>query len=319
MQQYTLNNWLEWYYDDELFGQQDPNNFKKFVTRYNCNIKDVGTYKEELLKTATNTLDHFNVKDLTLCFSGGVDSEVILRTYLEIGHKLNVVIYRYEDNLNAHDIYYAEKVCEQLNVTYKIIDFNLKQFFENDAASMIEACQVDKPLQLVGCKFLEITDGIPIAGEGELWLCMRPGGFDSENKFNYYWANCECSQEFAREMYVDHVGKKAIPKWFQWRPEILLSALQTDYVKKLTSNQYTDVYCSLDNLYELYKPWFPDLIKRPKFSGFEQCFDLPIVTEFKKELIKHSGRRLEFNQPHDRTIQQTINELRGVSIMSHNN
>jgi len=320
MHQYSLNNWVEWYYDDELYGRQDLNNFKKYVSRYNCNIKEVGTYKEELHKTAISTLEHFDGKDLTLCFSGGIDSEVILRTYLEIGHKLNVVIYRYEDNLNDFDIHYATQTCDQLNVSYRIIDFNIKKFFENDAAAMIKPCQVDmyKPLQLIGCRFLEITEGVPIVGEGELWVTMRPAGFNPENKLNYYWANCEHSSEIVRELYLTHLNKKAIPKWFQWRPEILLCALESEYMKKLTSNQYKDVYCSLDNLYELYKPHFPDLIKRPKYSGFERCVDLPVVNEFKKEILKQNGEMLEYYQPYDRTIRQTINELRGVSIMSKN-
>jgi hypothetical protein len=229
-----------------------------------------------------------------------------------------VVIYRYENNFNAHDIYYAEKVCTQLNAPYKIIDFNIQKFFENDAASMIAISQIDIPLQLVGNKFLEITEGIPILAEGELWVCMRPTGYNPENKLNYYWANCEPSSELARELYLSHLNKDAIPKWFHWKPEVLLSSLESDYTKKLVSNGYANVYNSLDNLYELYSSYFPDLIKRPKYTGFEQCIKLPVIEEFKKEIIKQNGGRLEYSQPYDRTIQQTINELRGVSIMSKN-
>jgi hypothetical protein len=315
MQQFTLNNWLEWYYDDELYGRQDLKNFKKYTNRYRCAVKEVGSYVEELYKTASSTLEHFNGKDLTLCFSGGVDSEMVLRAYLGIGHPLNVVIYRYENNLNEHDVRNAVAVCEQLNSPYKIIDFNIQHFFENDAADMIEICQIDKPLQLVGCKFLEITDGVSIMGEGDLFVNMRPV-YDANDKLNYYWAMSEPSTEIARELYMMHLGKSAIPKWLQWRPELLLIALESDYTKKLTNKEYSNVYVSLENKHELYSQYFSDIIKRPKYSGFEKIENAPWLIEFKKEIIKRNGDMLKHMQPYDRTIKQSINELRGVSINS---
>ena len=315
MQQFTLNNWLEWYYDDELYGKQDLKNFKKYTNRYKCAVTEVGTYQEELHKTALSTLEHFNGKDLTLCFSGGVDSEMIIRAYLGIGHPLNIVIYRYENNLNEHDVRNAVAVCEQLNSPYKIIDFNIQHFFENDAASMIEICQIDRPLQLIGCKFLEITEGIPIMGEGDLLVNMRPV-YDPTDLLNYYWAMSEPSTEITRELYMMHLGKDAIPKWLQWRPELLLIALESNYTKKLINKEYSNIYTSLDNKYELYSQYFTDIIKRPKYSGFEKVESLPCIAEFKKEIIRQNGEMLKYTQAYDRTIKQSINELRGISINS---
>jgi Queuosine biosynthesis protein QueC len=312
--QFTLNNWYEWYYDDELFGRQDLNNFKKYTTRYNCNISILGTYKEELHNTARNTLEVFNGKDLTLCFSGGMDSEVVLRSYLEIGHPIKVVIYRYENNINQYDVHHAIKVCEQLKSPYKIIDFNLANFFETDAIDMIESCQIDKPMQLVGCKLLEITEGIPIMGEGDPLINVRPAN-DTNDKLNYYWAVTDWSSEICREQYVGHINKEAIPAWLQWRPEVVLACLESEYVHKLMTNQYQNVYSCLSNKYEQYSVYFPDIINREKVSGFENV-PIGVVDEFKKHIIKTNGSKTKYMQPHDRTVNQVINELRGSSRLS---
>ena len=317
MQQYTLNNWFQWYYDDELFGRQDLKNFKKYANRWNSAVKEYGTYREELRKTALSTLEHFNGKDLTLCFSGGLDSEIVLRSYLDIGHPIKVIIYRYEDNINEYDVHYAVKICEQLNCPYYIIDFNLKKFFEHDAASMIQICQVDKPIQLVGCKLLEITDGIPLLGEGDLLVNMRPVN-DPKDNFNYYWAYSEWNGEITREQYLIHLDKPAIPKWLQWRPEILLCALESEYTKKLVTLHTQNVYTSRQSKFELYSQYFSDLIPREKYTGFENFETSPINAEFQKEIIKQNGNGMfgKYAQPHDRTVKQAINELRGLSWFS---
>jgi hypothetical protein len=315
MHQYTLNNWFQWYYDDELFGRQDLTNFKKYTNRWNSSVKEYSTYREELRKTALSTLEHFNGKDLTLCFSGGMDSEIVLRSYLDIGHPIKVVIYKYEDNLNEVDVQLATKICEQLNSPYQIIDFNVSKFFENDAASMIKPCQIDKPLQLIGCKFLEITEGIPILGEGDLLVNVRPAN-DPTDDHNYYWAYSEWSSEICREQYLIHLNKSAIPKWLQWRPEVLLCALESDYTKKLVTLHTENVFTSRLSKHELYSQYFPDLIKRQKLSGFENFENAPFINEFKKEIIKQNGIFGRHIQPYDRTVKQAINELKGLSWFS---
>lgn len=314
MKQFTLNNWFEWYYDDELFGRQDLNNFKKFTSRYNSNIKLLGTYKEELHKTARSTLEVFNGKDLTLCFSGGTDSEVVLRSYLEIGHPIKVVIYRYENNINEYDVYHAIKVCEQLGSPYKIIDFNLEKFFETDALNMIEPCQIDKPIQLVASKLLEITEGVPISGDGDALLIMRPAG-NPNDKLNYYWSVSDWSVDICEEQYLRYINKDAIPAWLQWRPELVLAYLESEHIQKLISNQYPNVYSSWYVKHQQYSVDFPDIIPRTKISGYENV-PIGIIDEFNKHIIKHNGSTMKHTQAHDRTVRQAINELRGISRLS---
>ena len=42
-----------------------------------------------------------------------------------------------------------------VNVDYKIMDFNLQKFYENDAERISELSQIDRPKALPYCRLLE--------------------------------------------------------------------------------------------------------------------------------------------------------------------
>ena len=97
----TENNWYSWQYGDgPLNGRYLPN--KPFKTNYGKCADAIGTYKEELLKVARSTIDTFPNEKLILLFSGGSDSEVVLRSYLALGYPISVIIYRYENDFNLY-------------------------------------------------------------------------------------------------------------------------------------------------------------------------------------------------------------------------
>ena len=78
------NNWYSWQYGDgELFGRQvaDPQLFKTHLTLFPGQINGFG---EELKKAAASTLDHYSGLKPSVLFSGGVDSELVLRSYIDI-------------------------------------------------------------------------------------------------------------------------------------------------------------------------------------------------------------------------------------------
>jgi len=100
---FSENNWYTWQYgNNTVNGKQVPN--ATFKTNYGKCHDRIGTYKEELIKVARSTIDHFQNQKLVLLFSGGSDSEVVLRSYLNINYPIEVVIYRYENDFNLYDV-----------------------------------------------------------------------------------------------------------------------------------------------------------------------------------------------------------------------
>jgi hypothetical protein len=107
--------------------------------------------------------------------SGGIDSEVMVRTFKDLGITHNTFIFRYEDDLNIRDINSSIQICEALNIPYKIIDFNLSKFYEQDAKDIFEKTLVPDVASLSRIKWLDYLDNIPVFGEGEPYWKFKGG------------------------------------------------------------------------------------------------------------------------------------------------
>lgn len=73
------------------------------------------------------------IHDPVLYFSGGIDSELVAKTFLDIGIKFKVVIFKYVDDegaiKNFHDIKYAYNFCESNNITPYTYEINIEKLW----------------------------------------------------------------------------------------------------------------------------------------------------------------------------------------------
>ncbi|MBY0420212.1 MAG: hypothetical protein K2W88_19350, partial [Pararheinheimera sp.] len=68
---------------------------------------------EEAVRSAILISERSPDKKISLCLSGGMDSECMLMAYMAAGVKFEVAIMRFKDGLNAHDIESAEVFCRE--------------------------------------------------------------------------------------------------------------------------------------------------------------------------------------------------------------
>jgi hypothetical protein len=279
----TENNWYNWQYGDgEINGRYVPN--KTFKTNYGKCIDPIGTYKEELLKVAQSTIDTFPNERLTLLFSGGADSEVILRSYLAVGYPIRVVIYRYENDFNLYDVSYAVTICNMLGVDYSVIDFNLTKFYEKDAERYAELSEIDRPAALPYLNFLEVADGIPVLGQGDPWW-YRKQGIDYSIKGSWEYGDMETFTGTSK--FLMAINRPGIPVWFKWRPGLVWSYTNLKWFKELTNDGFIGKCGVSSTKLQGYKEVFPDMIHRVKATGFEKIGSL--VTEFEAFLFKKNN------------------------------
>jgi hypothetical protein len=295
------NNWYSWQYGDgDLFGRQPCN--QQFKTNFGRMTRPAKPFKEELLLAAQSTLDHHPNLKPNIFFSGGVDSEIMLRSYLAIGCKPKVTIMRYENDYNIYDVSYAVTVCSMLNVEYELIDFNLIKFYENDAERISELAQIDRPRALPYCKFIEDADGFPILGASDISLCRTPAEYALRGDWNVTcWEHDIGWSKFARA-----IDKPAVAEWFKWTPGLVLSFMNLDWFSKLTNDEYYGkTGCNSTKIIG-YREAYPDLIERRKQTGFEKI-DI-LVNEIEDYLyVKYKG--LPYRNQYDRSLQQLRNEL----------
>lgn len=301
---FSENNWYNWQYGDgPLNGRHTFG--KVFKTNYGRCYENIGSYKEELVKVAKSTVDTFANQKFKLLFSGGSDSEVVLRSYLAIKHPIEVVIYRYENDFNLYDVSYAVTICNLLGVEYKIIDFNLGKFFENDAERYAELAEIDRPAALPYLNFLEMSDDIPILGQGDPWW-FRKQGIDYSIKGEWGYGDMEVFTGSSKFLLA--INKPGIPTWFKWRPGLVWAYTNLEWFKILTNDGIIGKSGVSSTKLQGYKEVFPDMLARSKATGFEKISAL--VSEFETFLFK-KNKGLLYRQEHLQSFSQLRENILG--------
>jgi hypothetical protein len=291
------NNWYSWQYGDgPKFGRQPGG--EQFKTYFSKCKKQVKSFKEELLAAASSTIDHHPGLKPNIFFSGGVDSEIMLRAYLDIGYVPDVTIVRYENDYNIYDVSYAVTVCSILNVPYKIVDMNLEKFYENDAERVSELAQIDRPRALPYCKFIEMSDGLPILGASDLTLHRTtPEYIENENGL---WIVVCWEHDVGWSKFVREIGKPAVAEWFKWTPGLVASYLNLDWFDNLVHDRYYGkTGCNSTKIIG-YREAYPDLIERRKQTGFEKIDNLAIEME---EFLTKKYNGLPYRNHYPRLIE----------------
>jgi hypothetical protein len=288
------NNWYQWQYgNDTIFGRQTDN--KKLKTIYNRMDRPLLSFKEELIEAAKSSLDHYPGLRPCVFFSGGVDSELMLRTYIDIGANPKVYIIRYENDYNIYDVSYAVTICSLLNVDYTIIDFNLKKFYENDAEKISELAQIDRPRALPYCKFIEMIDGLPILGEGDPYWVRLNDDYSMPGQ----WRFRELETFIGWNKYALYLNKPSVVQFFKWTPGLILSHTNLIWLKKLITDQYIGKTGTNSTKILGYREVYPDLLNRKKQSGFEKIDSM--VNDFEM-CLQQKYKGLLYRQTVDKTL-----------------
>lgn len=297
----SSENWYSWSYNGNKFSRSKSKD-DIFSTEFNSKVKNVKTFKDELLAAARNILDHYSGLKPCIMFSGGVDSELVLRAFIDIGIKPEVFIFKYENNYNIYDVTYATTICSILNVNYKIIDFNLKNFYENQAESIADQAQIDRAITLPQLKFMDYVDDLPIyAASDPSWTRLS----DDYSIKNQWVMRC-WEHDIGWSKYIVHNNRPAVMEFFKWTPELLLSWNETAWLKKLVNDFYHGKLGTNSTKIIGYREVYSDLIERQKKTGFEKCDSL--INEFQNFIeVKNNG--LHFRRYFDRTYDQLLSDL----------
>lgn len=299
------NNWYKWQYgDDQMFGRQTGNlPLKTFYSRSHSPIE---SFKEELQKAAESTLDHYPGLRPSVFFSGGVDSELILRSYIDIGANPKVFIIRYENDLNIYDVSYAITICTMLKIDYTLVDFNLQKFYENDAEQISFDAQIDRPRMLPHIKFTDCADGLIIVGHSDVrWY--RPHNDYSKKAI---WLAQDFEHDLGCDKYNILHNRTAIYQWWKWTPGLIMSYTKLKWFKHLVNDEFHGKLGINSTKLLGFREAYPDLIYREKQTGFERITSIVIELE---TFLNKKYNGLPYRQFIDRTVDQLSIEITGQS------
>ena len=297
------NNWYKWNYGDEpVFGRQVSD--LPFTTSYACDFDGyVGSFKEELHKAASSTLDHYPGLKPCVFFSGGADSELILRAYLDIGANPEVYIVRYEKDYNIYDVSYAITICNILGVEYNIIDFELEKFYNNDAELVSEQAQIDRPRMLSHLKFTDNIDGLIIVGHSDVRWYRTDDDYSKQG----VWLAQDFEHDIGCDKYNIFHNRPAVYQWWKWTPGLILSYTRLAWFQNLIKDKYNGKLGINSTKIQGFREMYPDMIARTKATGFEKIDHL--VNELEDHLRKkYNG--LPYRNEINRSLEEMTKEMK---------
>lgn len=241
-------------------------NHVKYSFSDNCFLFSHGKCKRHLswreeCKAVARELYDLHGDKLVLLLSGGIDSEVVLHSFMAIGIKPKIVILRYERNLNLHDINYALRICAARQLIPTIIDVNITDFFENKLIDFSKITKCSSPQLNLLMFYADNIDGIPILGAGENYLVRKEG------KKDIY--DLEEARVIRLYDFFFQKSREAIPAFFQYTPEVMISYLQKESIYQWVETAKQNGFINSKKIKSAIVSEEFDIEPRAKLTGFE--------------------------------------------------
>lgn len=269
---HTLNNHLHCTYNGEHRHRKSEDDAFSYVM--GKTTRKPKSFKEECIHAAKLIKDMMS-EPITLLYSGGFDSEIMLESFRLAKLPFSTVFCKYKNDYNKHDLKYAEEYCNNYGIKLEILPLDLLKFWENDAFNYAKLIGCLSPQftvlpwimdQIGGCVVASTMDIEFRLEDDGIWRDITHEGGDS------------CWLRFAEIR-----QREIVPAFSQYTPEQIAAALPL-------FKEYADGYITSENNTmcckpRIYGPEF-NLKPRPKFSGFEVLDKESDVLrkEYRKEL-----------------------------------
>lgn len=274
------DNWQKWTVNDVLYSHRKNKSDHWNFSMRRC-TEPIGTLKEELFNNASKIRDYYT-GPFDVLYSGGIDSEVVLRVFKELGIKHNTIIVKYKNGYNHREITNAIETVKSLNIPYTLIDFDLEKFYETEAydLSIESSCiRVGRATHIKFCK--DFCDNIPVMGEGDVYW-RRDLGTDYSKPSAWRFIIAEDSHNCG--MFMTKLGRENVCDFFEFTPNIIKAYNNYPLVQQLLNDKISGKTSNWSSKWLIYRDIWPDLVQRVKLTGLEGDKEPGYMPMFVKEL-----------------------------------
>lgn len=242
-------------------------------------------FREECIETARRIRESTDLP-IWVMLSGGVDSEVVLQSFVLAQIPVTAAIMRFKDDLNGHDIRWGVSACEHLSVPYTFFDLDLVSFWRERGMEYAVPTRCVSPQLLPAMYLIDQIEGYPVMGSGECLLVKRlpPGYVPGHRAYpGGVWDLYEKEKIASWYRHLMVRGRDGCVGFFQFTPEVMLSYLLDPLVVDLVCNKLEGKLTSESSKLSIYQRHF-DLESRPKYSGYEKVKEEDL--EFRQVLVE---------------------------------
>ena len=251
---------------------------------FNKTLRPHQSWPQEILN-AVDTIKASTDKDLVVCYSGGIDSELICWALLKKNIDFKVLTVRYTNKLNQYDIDFTTKFCQQHNIEQIFLDIDPIDFYTNGIQKYIvqgyRAHNLYRYFQLFLLEHVENMNATAIIGSGEQMYALS----NNQPGIEYF------GDFFTPLVFNESLKNIHYPCFYYSTPELVISYMETEPVKMLLDNPFflsrqfwppkKEAFSSnLVKQMVIYNN-FPELELRRKYSGFESFYDFRLREQAK--------------------------------------
>lgn len=236
----------------------------------------VGTCRERMywaqeLDAALSKLVATHGPKLALFYSGGSDSEVILRTLVKLGVKPEVHVIKFSSQLNEHETRNADEMCRCLGIVPYVWHHDVETYIREQ--HFLHLGLKYRCTQIAYLTVLEYVRrvNVPVLMGGEVYLQrhqINDGSVHSRQEWYYIYREDEDGVTYR---YSVDTGHPVINEVLTYTPELLYTWLAHPTIASVARNEYPGKITILSVKRQAYEQELGyKLQAQSKFHGYER-------------------------------------------------
>lgn len=232
----------------------------RFELSYGPCRQEPRSFHEECLRAARLIGEAAGAEPISLMLSGGIDSEVMCRAFLEADVPFQAYSMRYQKPILA-DAFHAQDFCKQQGISLQWLDFDENHFLETELNRLAQEFKIHQPFAAFDIQRIKSVPGYFVFGAGDLVLEQKNGAITSYELGSF---------SLPRVYQIKH-NRRGCYQFFQYTPELMLSFLLEPIMQHwlalaprvgLENSRYWKT-C-------LFRSIWPDITPRQKQTGYER-------------------------------------------------
>lgn len=235
---------------------------KKFFLSYAAATRPPNNFLQECSHVAQMIAKEAGSQSIRLFLSGGLDSEFMARVFLQNDIPFEPVIFRYNRS-HWDDMHYANKFCSDHELKPLIVNFDEDSFLEREIYDISQKYSINEPFAAFDIKRMQMIDGYCVFGTGDIVL--------EYNSTSQMIHSMEISAMNLPHVFLEQTKRKSCYQFYQFTPEQMLSYLNESIISKWVELVHEINFDDVRYFkYYLYKKYFPDIVVRNKYYGYER-------------------------------------------------
>ena len=272
----THNNHFQFGWGDGTFNFD--NRVGQYWVKFGRSAYLPTSFREECVRAA-RLLGENATNPLLVCFSGGVDSEVVVRSFQEARVEFTVLIMEISyrgATVNYHDITYALDYVTEHGIPYRTVTIDLEDFLKNKMLHEVVRYKAGKYIGIL--LHNEMIKQFPqhhcVLGGGD--ICLERHRYNGRPEKSGLYLEEEIISVALVESALAQ-GNNISNRFFMHTPELMLAWLLDSDIQHwikyeaALASKFTNVNYFGMKAFAIYRHW-PDMAIRPKYTGLESVW-----------------------------------------------